>query len=66
MIPSENLRSMFVDFAHVNGLFNKTGQMSQINQKIAYVLPNYEIRAEKKSPRDKKDLQGMDNMIFLR
>ena len=51
---------MFVDFAHVNGLFNKTGQVSTINQKIAYVLPNYEIRSEKKSPRDKKELQGLD------
>ena len=59
MIPSEGLRENFVNFAHVNSLFNKSGENNDaINQKVAYVLPNYEIRQEKKSPRDKKELQG--------
>ena len=59
MIPSEGLRENFVNFAHVNSLFNKSGENDDaINQKVAYVLPNYEIRQEKKSPRDKKELQG--------
>jgi hypothetical protein len=61
MVPSQDLRAMFVDFAHVNGLFNKTGELSDINQKVAYVLPNYEIRAEVQSPRNKKELQGKVN-----
>ena len=59
MIPSEGLRENFVNFAHVNSLFNKSGENNDaINQKVAYVLPNYEIRQEKKSPRDKIELQG--------
>ena len=59
MIPSEGLRENFVSFAQVNSLFNKSGEPNEdINQKVAYVLPNYEIRQEKKSPRDKKELQG--------
>ena len=59
MIPSENLRDTFVEFARENKLFSRSSEIGRLNEKVAYVLPTYEIRTENSTPKNKKDLQGM-------
>ena len=58
MIPSENLRDTFVEFARQNHLFSRSTEMGILNEKVAYVLPTYEIRTENSTPKSKKELQG--------
>ena len=57
-MPSENLRNVFVEFAHANHLFDRKHEMAKLNEKTAYVLPTYEIRTENVIPKDKGELQG--------
>ena len=59
MIPSENLRETFVEFAKENKLFDRSSEISKLNEKIAYTLATYEIRTENGTPKNKKDLQGL-------
>ena len=58
MVPSENLRNVFVEFAHANNLFDRKSEMAKLNEKTAYALATYEIRTENQTPRDKGELQG--------
>ena len=59
MVPSENLRNVFVEFAHANNLFDRKSEMAKLNEKTAYALATYEIRTENQTPKDKGELQGM-------
>ena len=64
MIPSENLRETFVEFAKENKLFDRSSEISKLNEKIAYTLATYEIRTENGTPKNKKDLQGLSISKF--
>ena len=61
MVPSENLRNVFVEFAHANHLFDRKSEMAKLNEKTAYALATYEIRTENQTPRDKGELQGQSD-----
>lgn len=62
MIPSDNLRPLFIEFARINGLFSKVGD-DETPQNIAYVLPTYEVRSEVRLPYTKKELQGTNSNL---
>ena len=62
MIPSDNLRPLFIEFARVNGLFSRVGE-DETPQNIAYVLPTYEVRSEVRLPYTKKELQGKNSNL---
>ena len=65
MVPSENLRNVFVEFAHANNLFDRKSEMAKLNEKTAYALATYEIRTENQTPKDKGELQGKAR-LYLR
>lgn len=51
VVPNVHLRHQFLDFARRNSLFKR-----DVNDKMAYVLPVFEVKAGKKFPGNKKEL----------